>query len=197
MPSPRQKAGGLAAALAMISAVIAVEGGYVNNPADPGGETNMGITKKVAVQNGYHGPMRTLPRSVAQSIYYDKYLVANGYAPLIELDAAVTEELFDTTVNMGPARPSRWFQESLNSLCGSGLVPDGRVGPATVSAFAKCQSAMGATRMCTSMLDSLDGKQRDEYGRLVRVNPKLRIFYKGWIANRVGNVDRSKCNGGA
>lgn len=197
MPNPRPgKKSIAAAALAMIAGVIAVEGGYVNHKADPGGETNMGITKRVAVENGYAGPMRTLPRPVAESIYYDRYLVGSGYAPLIPLDAAVTEELFDTTVNMGPARPSRWFQQSINSLCGTRLAVDGQVGPATVRAFSACQTAKGAAKLCISMLDSLDGKQRHEYDRLVRVSPSLRVFHKGWIAQRIGNVDRRKCSKG-
>lgn len=185
-----------AAAIAMIAGVIAVEGGYVNHKADPGGETNMGITKRVAQQNGYRGPMRTLPREVAENIYYRQYLVAPGYEPLIALDAAVTEELFDTTVNMGPPRPSRWFQQSLNTICGASLTVDGRVGPSTVSAFASCQARIGASRLCVTMLNSLDNMQRAEYGRLVRVNPRLNVFYRGWIAHRVGNVDRRKCVGG-
>lgn len=187
--------GGIAAAaVAMIAAVIAVEGGWVHHRDDPGGETNMGITKTVARQHGYTGPMRTLPREVAESIYYDSYLVKPGYAPLIALDAAVTEELFDTTVNMGPGRPSRWFQQSLNELCGTALPVDGNVGPATVRTFKSCQIKLGATTMCIKMLDRLDSKQRDEYGRLVKVNPRLRVFYKGWVAHRVGNVDRKRCS---
>lgn len=189
------KRGGIAAAaVAMIAAVIAVEGGWVNHRADPGGETNMGVTKTVARQHGYTGPMRTLPRSVAESIYYDTYLVKPGYVPLIALDAAVTEELFDTTVNMGPARPGRWLQQSLNDICGTALPVDGRVGPATVRAFKSCQLSLGDTKMCIRMLDRLDAKQREEYGRLVRVNPKLKVFYKGWVAHRIGNVDRKRCS---
>jgi hypothetical protein len=169
-----KKAGGIAAAvLVLLAGVIAREGGYVNHPADPGGETNMGITKVVAVKNGYTGPMRTLPREVAESIYYSSYLVEPGYAALVPIDAAVTEELFDTTVNMGAARPSTWFQLSINAQCSSALAVDGRVGPGTIAAY--------------------DGAQRLEYARLVRVNPKLQVFYKGWIAQRVGNVDRRKC----
>lgn len=182
-----------AAAAAMIAGVIAVEGGYVNHEADPGGETNMGITKQVAVQNGYRGPMRTLPREVAENIYYKRYLVGPGYEPLIALDAAVTEELFDTTVNMGSARPSRWFQRSINELCEASLSVDGRVGQATINTFAACQRNVGATQLCVAMLDRLDGHQRAEYHRLVRVNPKLRVFLKGWLTHRVGNVDRRKC----
>jgi lysozyme family protein len=182
-----------ALAAAMIAGAIAVEGGWVNNRADPGGETNMGITKKVAVQEGYTGPMRTLPREVAESIYYRQYIVAPGYAPLITVDAAVTEELFDTTVNMGAPRPSRWFQQTINVLCDARLAEDGHVGPGTIAAFASCQTRVGATRLCLATLEQLDARQLAEYGRLVRVNPKLRVFYKGWVAHRVGNVDRRKC----
>ena len=186
-----------AAAAAMIAGVIAVEGGYVNHRADPGGETNMGITKRVAVANGYRGPMRTLPRDIAEHIYFRRYIVEPGYGPLVPLDAAVTEEIFDTTVNMGPGRPSRWFQRSLNALCGSGVVPDGKVGPATIRAFSVCQARLGASKLCVSMLNGLDAQQRAEYGRLVRVRPQLRVFYEGWVAHRIGNVDRRKCSGAA
>ncbi|AXB75478.1 glycoside hydrolase family 108 protein [Novosphingobium sp. P6W] len=182
-----------AAALTIIGAAIALEGGYVNHKADPGGETNMGITVQVARENGYTGPMRTLPRNVAESIYYDRYLVAPGLAPLIVVDAAVTEELFDTTVNMGPARPSRWFQQAINAQCGTKLTVDGQIGPGTRKAFADCQKSRGATTLCLGTLTMLDVYQRAEYDRLVRVNSTLKAFHKGWIAHRIGNVDRRKC----
>lgn len=182
-----------AAALTIIGAAIALEGGYVNHKADPGGETNMGITVQVARENGYTGPMRTLPRDVAESIYYDRYLVKPGLAPLISIDAAVTEELFDTTVNMGPARPSRWFQESINALCGTRLAVDGQIGARTIAAYSTCQKDAGAAKLCGRMLDRLDASQRAEYDRLVRVNPSLKVFHKGWVAHRIGNVDRKKC----
>jgi hypothetical protein len=190
---PKAAGGILAAALLMISSVIAVEGGYVNHADDPGGETNMGITKQVAVAAGYVGPMRTLPRGVAESIYYDRYLVAPGYAPLIAIDAAVTEELFDTTVNMGPGRPGRWFQASINTGCGTKLTIDGRVGPATIAAYQACQGRVGAAKLCVATLNRLDAQQRGEYDRLVRINTDLRVFHRGWVAHRIGNVDRARC----
>lgn len=185
--------GGVAAAVAaIIGATLAVEGGYVNNPADPGGETNLGITKKVAVQHGYTGPMRALPRDVATSIYYQDYLVKPGFAPLVEIDAPVAEELFDTTVNMGAPRPSRWFQQSIVEL-GVPIAVDGKVGASTIAAYRVVQKTAGASQACRQMLDKLDAKQKAEYVRLVRVNPRLRAFYKGWVAHRIGNVDRRKC----
>jgi len=192
--APKAAGGIAAAAIAMIASVIAVEGGYVNHPADPGGETNMGITKKVAVANGYAGPMRSLPRSVAESIYYDRYLVTPGYATLIPVDAAVTEELFDTSVNMGPSRPSTWFQRSTNALCGTTLTIDGRLGPNSIAAYRTCQGKLGAAPLCVATLGILDAWQSGEYARLIGANPKLQVFQKGWIALRIGNVDRRKCS---
>ena len=53
--------------------LIGNEGGYVNNPKDPGGETNWGITKTVAVANGYTGDMRTMPKETAKCIYKKMY----------------------------------------------------------------------------------------------------------------------------
>lgn len=194
MKGSAAKKGGIgAAAAAIIAATIAVEGGYVNHKADPGGETNMGVTKRVAVEHGYTGPMRTLPRDVAESIYFDSYLVKPGYAPLVELDAAVAEELFDTTVNMGAARPSLWFQQGVHAMCNAPIARDGRVGPATIAAYAECQQRVAPATLCRAMLDHLDLSQRAEYARLVRVNPKLRVFHKGWLTHRIGNVDRRKC----
>ncbi|MCW8621188.1 glycosyl hydrolase 108 family protein, partial [Acinetobacter baumannii] len=41
--------------------VLQHEGGYINHPSDPGGETNYGITKSVARQYGYKGSMKDIP----------------------------------------------------------------------------------------------------------------------------------------
>ena len=42
----------------VIDQIIKVEGGYVNDPSDSGGETNYGITKHVARKYGYKGSMK-------------------------------------------------------------------------------------------------------------------------------------------
>lgn len=184
---------GVAASVALIiGAVFVVEGGYVDHPNDPGGATNMGITERVARQNGFTGDMRDLSKAAAFEIYQRQYIEAPGYLPLVEIDAAVAEEVIDTAVNMGPRRPSRYFQRAVNGVCGTRLKVDGAIGPTTVKAWRDCRSNLGASS-CKAMLDSLDGQQEAEYDRLVRVNPRLRVFRRGWQNHRIGNVDRKRC----
>lgn len=194
------KKGGIAGGtvLAILAAIYANEGGFVDHPNDPGGATNYGVTEKVARQAGYTGSMRNFPKhcvgptkACADEIYITKYMKQPGYWPLIDLEPAVAEELIDTAVNMGPPRPSKWFQQSLNQLCASNLAIDGRVGPRTLAAYMDCQTRVQG--LCVAMVRSLDAKQKAEYDRLVRVNPSLKVFYKGWTNHRIGNVDLRKC----
>lgn len=194
---------GLAGALAMIiAAVFAVEGGFVDDPADPGGATNHGVTEEVARRHGFDGDMRDLPRSCtvagevcAESIYRRDYIERPGYLPLVEIDPVVAEEVIDTAVNMGPPRPSRWFQAAVNATCNTRLAVDGRIGALTVIAWRDCRANLGPPA-CVQMLDRMDAAQEAEYDRLVRVNPRLRRFRRGWQNHRIGNVDRARCGEG-
>jgi lysozyme family protein len=54
-------------------ALLGVEGGYSNSPSDPGGETMWGITRRVALREGYSGDMHLLPRETAKAIYRRRY----------------------------------------------------------------------------------------------------------------------------
>lgn len=81
------------------------EGGYVNHPSDPGGETNFGITKSVAVFNGYSGPMKDIPLDLVKKIYREKYWDKCGCGNM-ETKRAIA--VFDTAVNCGVARANSW-----------------------------------------------------------------------------------------
>ena len=71
------------------------------------------------------------------------------------------------------------------------------VGPATIAAYKSCQGRVGAATLCRVTIDRLDAYQRAEYDRLVRVNPDLRVFHRGWVTHRIGNVDKSRCRAAA
>jgi lysozyme family protein len=195
-PEPRgsavKRAGIGAAVAAIIGAVVALEGGYVDHPNDPGGATKYGITERVARANGFTGDMRDLTKGQAASIYEREYIVRPGFMPLVEIDPAVAEEVVDTGVNMGPARPTRYFRRAVNEVCKTSLPIAAQIDTITVKAWADCRANLGP-RACVRMLDSLDRQQRAEYDRLVRVNPRLKVFHRGWINHRIGNVSRMRC----
>lgn len=183
--------GGVAALI--IAAVMNIEGGYVNDPKDPGGETNHGITVAVARQNGYKGSMKDLPVELAQQIYYQDYIVKPGFTPMVEIQPAVAEKLIDAGVNTGTTRPSRWFQSSLNTLSRGGtdypqINVDGKVGPATIGAYQSLERKRGAVKACELTIKLLDAQQATYYTSL-----NMPTYQVGWLDNRIGNVPLSKC----
>lgn len=199
MATSKRKAGALGAAvIAIIGAITAIEGGYVNNPNDPGGATNHGITEKVARAHGYTGSMRDLPEEIAEDIYVDDYIVKPGYDGVIAIDPVVGEELADSGANAGPARASRWFQVALNSLNRRGadyrdVAVDGVVGSGTVAAFKALRARRGAAQSCRLMLKLLDAQQAEHYLNLASGNSRFETFMVGWVDQRIGNVRLERC----
>lgn len=190
----KQKSGIAAVIAAVIGSVIAVEGGYVNNPKDPGGETNYGITKAVAQQNGYTGPIKDLPKSKAEQIYEDKYINAPKFNLILEASPTVGHKVIDAGVNTGPARPAKWFQQSLNDMSRGGkdfpqIQVDGKVGPGTIGAYKALQAKRGSVASCKLMIKLLDGYQTTYYTGIN--NPEFTV---GWITNRIGNIPLSDCD---
>lgn len=101
------------------------EGGYVNHPRDPGGETMWGVTKRVAQAHGYHGPMRDLPKATAQKIADKSYWQAiHGD----ELPRAVAWQVVDAAYNHGNRNAVKFLQRAVGSSA------DGIIGPKTIAA---------------------------------------------------------------
>jgi lysozyme family protein len=189
-----------AGALALIAAVFAVEGGYVNDPRDPGGETNHGITKAVARQAGYTGPMRELSKEIAAEIYFEDYIEQPGFVAVLEHSLPTAEELVDSGVNAGPGRAARWMQESLNHLNNGGrdypdIAIDGRIGAGTRSAYAALRRRRGDQLACVLLIRLLDAKQAQHYMDLADRSASFEAFMVGWVRTRVGNVPTSHCPG--
>jgi lysozyme family protein len=173
----------------MIDGVIAVEGGYVHDLADSGGETCWGITSKVARAAGYNAEMKNLPRETAFDIYYKQYVVAPGFDLVIPISEAIAEELVDTGVNMGPMVGAKFLQRALNALNDGGtkyldLVVDGGIGKASLSALAAFLKQRG-TLGEEVILKAMNGLQCARYIEIAEAIPKNERFVFGWLANRV------------
>lgn len=173
----------------IIADVINAEKGYVNDPADRGGETNYGITVVVARNAGYNGPMKDLPRAVAEDIYRDRYIVKPKFDAIVAINHAIGAELVDTGVNMGPHRAAEFLQRWLNAFNDGGghyqsVFVDGRVGTVTIQAL-KTFLAWRGSQGVTAMLRALNGLQASNYLAITEKDPSQRRFIFGWIINRV------------
>jgi len=143
--------------------VLKSEGGWVNHPSDPGGETNLGVTK--AVWEEYVGhPVKTM-----------KDLTKDDVAPMYELKywrpcycevlpRGLDFVVFSMGVNAGPGRSVKLLQQSI------GCVPDGVIGPRTRELISASNSANLIAKF---------SETRREYYRALKTFP---IFGKGWIS---------------
>lgn len=170
----------------IIDDIIRVEGGYVNDPADSGGETNFGITEEVARAFGFTGAMRGMPRATAFDIYAARYWDAVRGDELAALSEAVAFEVVDTGVNMGQARAVTFLQRSLNVLnLGGKLYPDltvdGLAGAMTTNALRQYL----AVRDEGALLKALNCLQGAYYIELAERREKDERFVYGWLRNRV------------
>lgn len=114
-----------------LTRVLVHEGGYVNNPRDPGGETNRGITQRV--YNAYRQRLglqlvsvRGISSSEVEAIYKANYW---DLAKCDQLPAGVSYVVFDGAVNSGVAQSVKWLQRALN------VTADGVIGNATIAAI--------------------------------------------------------------
>lgn len=112
-----------------IERVLSNEGGYVNNPADPGGETQWGISKRAYPDLD----IKALTRDDAKAIYRrDFWTKVDGD----ELPGPVAFQALDFAVNSGCETAVRYLQRA------AGVADDGHVGPATVEALRATPAAV-------------------------------------------------------
>ena len=143
--------------------VLKSEGGWVNHPSDPGGETNLGVTKRVWEEWVGHPveSMKNLTKDQVAPLYEQKYW-RPCYGEVLPrgLDLIV----FSMGVNAGPGRSVKLLQSSI------GCIPDGVIGPRTRGLI--CESNIAT-------LISKFSESRREYYRSLKNFP---VFGKGWLA---------------
>jgi len=173
----------------IIKEIIRIEGGYVNDPSDSGGETKYGITKNTARVYGFKGKIKNLTKDYAYMIYSKMYWDKLKLDDIEDLSERVAEELADTGVNMGTGRAGRFLQRSLNVLNNrqnyyGDVVVDGQIGSKTIKALTSYFYVRGGDgeEVLFNMLNSLQGAF---YVTLAERREKDERFMFGWFKNRV------------
>ena len=147
----------------IIEVVLEHEGGYVNDPKDPGGETNFGIAKR----SHPDVDIKNLTKEGAKEIYKEVYWDKNKVESLPEY---LWHIYFDMCVNQGKSRAVRIIQRAVNGKGGS-LDVDGGLGPMTIAAIDKSKVELGRVR----------AYRVKYYADLVTKKPDLERFYFGWF----------------
>jgi|TARA_R110001592_G_scaffold119802_2_gene323300 lysozyme family protein len=107
-----------------LETILHHEGGYVNHPKDPGGETNLGVTKRVYEEHGGTKDMKDLIVEDVAPIY------KKGYWDKMkgdDLPGGLDLCVFDFGVNAGPGRAAKFLQQMI------GTTVDGGIGPNTLA----------------------------------------------------------------
>ncbi|KAA0593125.1 hypothetical protein J2848_005223 [Azospirillum lipoferum] len=167
---------------ACVSYVLEREGGYSNDPDDPGGPTNLGITQRdlAAWRRTDVTPeeVKALGRDEAKSIYRAKYW---NVARCDALPAGVDLSVFDAAVMSGPAQGVRFLQRA------AGLPEpdvDGVVGPQTLGAVARTPS--------DKLIDRIAEQRAAFYTAIVDKRPASAKFIKGWLGRTEATRDRAR-----
>lgn len=150
--------------LTSLEMVLLHEGGYVNHPKDPGGETNLGVTKRVYLEFGGTKDMKDLVREDVEPIYKRNYW---DKCKCDDLPAGIDLVVFDFAVNAGPGRAAQFLQRMIQ------VTPDGGIGPITLAALQKYCDDFGVA----DALENYSTARKEYYKSLSTFD----TFGKGWI----------------
>jgi lysozyme family protein len=149
-----------------IEIILRNEGGYVNNPDDPGGETNYGIAKKFYP----YLDIKNLTKKQAIEIFHRDYWKPMRLSKIE--DENLVLQVFDMGINAGTQVAIRLLQRLVN------VSDDGIIGKITLDAI---KSYSG------NLLEEYIKRRKLFYVTLVQNKPKLRVFIKGWL-RRIENT---------
>ena len=144
----------------IIERSLTEEGGYAFDPQDPGGETNWGITKRVAMQNGFLADMKNMTRDTAIGIYYQEYWKK---IRLCDVNSVLAFQVFDFGINHGPQNSIRILQDILK------VQADGVIGDQTMA-------AISGWNIESLVMAFIAGRQKYYLN-----NPDYKTYGKGWL----------------
>jgi len=144
---------------AAVELILKHEGGYVNHPEDPGGETNFGIAKRSYPDLDIAKLSKNDAKRIYKEDFWDK--VRGDQMP-----GGIALMVFDTAVNMGVSRGSKFLQEVVEANPIDGIIGSGTL--------AKVNEAW--ENSYESVLNSYAEKRLDFYKKLSTFD----TFGKGW-----------------
>ena len=150
-----------------IKIILKHEGGYVDDPVDPGGETNMGISKKAYPYLN----IKELTQKDVEDIYLRDYWKK---AKVDKVPLELRLIYFDMVVNMGKSRAVKTLQESITAK-GVPTDVDGGIGPKTISNALK--SGLEPERLRSYRVKY--------YADLINRKPKLGKYWYGWYRRAI------------
>ena len=145
----------------IIEQVLNHEGGYVNDPDDPGGETKYGIAKKFNPDVD----IKNLTKEGAKEIYYEKYWKPSKAD---QLPKRMRHIYFDMVVNFGRGGAVRVLQQAAVSK-GHNIKVDGGIGPNTIKAMQNVET------------DRIRAYRVLKFARIVIKRPTQEKFWLGWF----------------
>lgn len=145
--------------------IMKSEGGYVNDPNDPGGETKYGVCKRSYPNED----IKNLTLDRAKEIYHKDFWSPFFYD---KVPHSLAEKVFDTAINIGNKKAFKILQKSANKF-GANLTEDGVIGNTSLTAILNLDEA--------KLLAEFRIQQAEYYKELVKNNPKLNKFLKGWL----------------
>ncbi|KKN98411.1 hypothetical protein LCGC14_0145030 [marine sediment metagenome] len=149
--------------------ILKHEGGFVNDPDDPGGATKYGISNRAnPIDRDGDGDVdaedaKMITEEEAREIYHDKYWTPSFCD---ELPSSLALCIFDSAVNQGKNRAFKILQQSLK------VKVDGKVGPQTLGAVKK-KDPMRAFR-------DFQAYRQIFYAKLVSSKKKFKKYEYGW-----------------
>ncbi len=171
--------------------IVRREGGFVDDPDDPGGATNFGVTIHTMRRLGLDltrdgvvdaADVRALNRAQAVDIFMQHYFEKPGIAALPE---ALQASVFDMYVNAG-AQAVRILQSLLVKM-GFAVVVDGVIGPQTIGA-----SQDAARPNSVQLRDAYGVARRNYYFRLADRRPASRKYARTRAGGKGGWIRRAE-----
>lgn len=159
-----------------VAIIIEHEGGLTDNPRDPGGITNWGISLRFLIEedNQDHPTPQTIKymtQSQAEDIYRKFWWDAYHYSNFTQL--LVVEKVFDLAVNMGGLAAHKLLQIAINRLLEKPITVDGLLGQQT---FTEANSLDG-----NALRQGLRECAEHRYIEIVADNPAMEWCLKGWL----------------